>query len=135
MAYDPWQHLHDLACADLTLEVSLHALPDGYLGYYHRPSNTIHLDNRLTPVEARCTLAHELVHYERHDDPRVWRRAGLTEDLVEEIVSNLAAIRLITTRALRAAVAKTDDEREQARRLHVDLGTLQARKATKGPVR
>lgn len=133
-AYDPWEHFSELAYRDRTLGLVMIPLPAGLMGLYEisvgmaRRPNTIVLDSRLTVAEARCTLAHEIVHYERQDDPRAWRQAGLHEDLIETLVQNIAACRLISLRSLRAAMRATEDEQEQARRLRVDLLTLQGRK-------
>jgi Zn-dependent peptidase ImmA (M78 family) len=45
---------------DVTVETI--RLPDDYLGVYLPDQKRIYLDSRLTPVEERCVLAHELGH-------------------------------------------------------------------------
>ncbi|WP_427870584.1 ImmA/IrrE family metallo-endopeptidase [Leucobacter luti] len=54
--------------ADLGVAVRSATITPGLLGFYDRPTKSIYLSRRLTQVEARCTLAHELGHaYYDHD--------------------------------------------------------------------
>lgn len=41
------------------------ATPDNRWGYYDHKNRTVHLAERLAPLQARSTLAHELAHAER----------------------------------------------------------------------
>lgn len=68
----------------LGVHVTWQELPDGYCGVYDWTHNRIVLHDGLTPVQARCTLCHELEHV-RHgdrsctgkDEARARRRAAL----------------------------------------------------------
>lgn len=42
-------------------------LPGGLCGLYYEPLRLIVLDPRLTDLQRRCTLTHELVHAQYHD--------------------------------------------------------------------
>lgn len=53
--------------ARLSVHVTWQELPCGICGVYDWPHNRIVLHDGLTPVQARCTLCHELEHV-RHDD-------------------------------------------------------------------
>lgn len=115
----PWQVLADL--------------PDVVVGWQHLPSGAgwwvpeervILLDKRLTRVEARCTLAHELIHvldgHEACHDPRGDRRQ-------ERDADDAAARWLIDVRALSDAVLWSRHPSELAFELNVDLRTLKVR--------
>ncbi len=47
--------------------VAEHPLPHGYEGVYAPSLNLIILDTRLTEVQRRCVLAHEISHARHHD--------------------------------------------------------------------
>lgn len=51
------------------LEVVLSDLGEGLCGYYDHASETVHINERLSATERRCTLVHELIHWERGDEP------------------------------------------------------------------
>lgn len=53
--------------AYLGVHVTWQELPDGICGVYDWPHDRIVLHEWLTPVQARCTLCHELEHV-RHGD-------------------------------------------------------------------
>lgn len=52
---------------DVTL--SVRRLPDGEMGAWVPSANTILIDDRLSQVERRCTVMHELIHRLRQDVP------------------------------------------------------------------
>lgn len=62
MRYSPWDHLE--AMPDVTF--GIHPLPAGD-GWWLPEQRAIVLDPRLSQVERRTVLAHELVHAERND--------------------------------------------------------------------
>lgn len=129
MGYSPWDDLGDRPhiCVDThTLELSQGQgwwLPD-VLG--------IVLDRRLTRVERRCALAHELRHVDHHDvqvagigpdGPRIARRQETRAD-------REAARRLIDVHRLAAAVAAhPDDAQTVADELDVTTDVLHCRLA------
>lgn len=51
------------------LEVVLSDLGEDLCGYYDHATETVHINSRLSLMERRCTLVHELIHWERGDDP------------------------------------------------------------------
>ena len=94
------------------------------MGCYDASTDTIWLDDRLTGPEHRCTLAHELVHAERQDQPLGNPDLSAKREVV---VHREAARRLISVDQLADAVAWAAEARELADCLDVDLPTLQAR--------
>ena len=48
--------------AQLGVAVHIAHLPEPYRGYYHHAENVVVIDFKLTPVERRDVLAHELGH-------------------------------------------------------------------------
>src|SRR6218665_3225578 len=62
----------------LGIPVDITPLPDGILGYYLHADRRIELTTRLTPIEERCVLAHELGHAHfghTYDSDRAERQA------------------------------------------------------------
>lgn len=113
----PWRRLRLLV--DWTLRWA--HLPGGVLGVTDWTHRTITLDVRLSQVERRCTIAHELEHVERGPFP-AWDVAR------EEAAVDVAAARhLIPLESLVSAVAWSQDPHEVAEELWVDVPTLEAR--------
>lgn len=108
MAYDPWADLHErphICCDWHSVE-----LPAG-AGWWLPDVLGIVLDRRLTQVERRCTLAHELRHVDNGDEqiahigpdgPRLARRQETRAD-------RQAARLLIDLRALADALCAHPD--------------------------
>lgn len=121
--YHPWRHLARLA--HITVRWTRDdAELDGALGWYYVDANEIVMDDRQTQAERRSTLAHELVHAERRDEPC----GSLILDARQELlVSKMAARRLIPIRALGEALAWSADQDEVADELWVDVSTLKTR--------
>lgn len=105
-------------------------LPDDLMGLWDPQSRTIWLDDRLTANERRCTLEHERVHAERGDGPcaTAWHQAKQ-----ELSVDREAARRLIDLEDLVDAILRSQDERELAELLHVDVDTCLTRLANLTP--
>lgn len=120
--YDPWRH-----AAGMNIRIIQRPLPIGLLGYWHAPSRTIVLDNRLNQAERRSTLAHEIVHVERGDDGQC--ASDWHESKQEQQVHQIASRRLIATEDLALAMLIHEHETDIADELWVDLGTLRARLA------
>ncbi len=101
MRENPWRTLR--ARPDLILEWRV--LPDGMRGMWE-PSRIV-LDPRLSRVERRCTLMHELVH----DDRRIgWPFAtAATMETEERIVREETAQRLVPGGELLALVRRLGD--------------------------
>lgn len=104
---------------DWTLEWAY--LPGDVVGVTDWAHRTVTLDVRLTQVERRCTIAHELEHIARGPAP-AW-------DVVrEELAVDAAVARcLIPLGRLATAVAWSLDPHEIAEELWVDVPTLEAR--------
>ena len=121
--YHPWRHLSRLAHITVRWTRDEDEL-DGALGWFYVDRNEIVMDARQTQVQRRSTLAHELVHAERRDEPC----GSLVLDLRQEsVVSKLAARRLIPVKALGEALAWSRDIDEVADELWVDVDTLRTR--------
>jgi Zn-dependent peptidase ImmA (M78 family) len=99
-------------------------LDDDLLGGWDPVTRTIWLDARLTPIERRCTLAHELVHAERADGACA---SDWHDRKRERQVSVEAAYRLVSLTALADALRWCIDEHELAEELHVDFDTIRVR--------
>jgi len=121
LRYDPWRHLAE---SFPYVRVELGKLRPGRMGEW-RSTDVIVLAYYLYPDEARCTLAHELVHVERGPSPKDPELAAAEEKVVDEI----AARRLITLTELRA-VMQMGRSYQMGAALHVDVGTLLTRMET-----
>lgn len=127
MGYNPWADLGSrphICCDSHSVE-----LPTGK-GWWLPDVMGIVLDRRLTRVERRCALAHELQHVD-HDDvqvfavgpdgPRMARRQ-------ERRADREAARRLVEVQALAAALrAHPDDPSAVAEELDVTVDVLRCR--------
>lgn len=93
-------------------------------GRYYRRHRVALLRRGLTSAEWSCTVVHEGIHAERDDGPCVtpWHEAKQ-----ERAVEDEAARRLITLDALIDALMWTNDDRELAEELDVDLPTMRTR--------
>jgi Zn-dependent peptidase ImmA (M78 family) len=125
--YDPWADLRarpHICCDWHSVE-----LPKGH-GWWLPDVLGIVLDRRLTSVQRRCTLAHELRHADHHDEqiallgpdgPRLARR--------QEIRANREAAQLLVELPDLAAAlrAHPDDPAAVADELHVTPDVLHCR--------
>lgn len=112
MAYDPWGEVPAGWSVDFAV------MPARGMCRWNR--RTILLDIKLSRIEERCTLAHELVHAERGPFPR-WATVR------EEVAVNAeAARRLIPLDALGEALAWSLHPAVAADELDVDPPTLEA---------
>lgn len=129
MGYSPWADLNDRP--HICLDAHSVELPAGQ-GWWLPDVLGIVLDRRLTRVERRCALAHELRHVD-HDDvqvsgigpdgPRIARRQETRAD-------REAARRLIEVEALAVALAAhPDDATAVADELDVTTEVLHCRLA------
>lgn len=124
--YHPWRHLARLAHITLRWTRDDHEL-DGALGWYYVELDEIVMDARQTQAQRRSTLAHELVHAERRDEPC----GSLVLDVrQEQWVSKEAARRLLPDIRVIGEVlawAHTLEEAADDPRLWVDVDTLVVR--------
>ena len=112
MAYDPW--------GEVPAEWSVDFVAMPVRGMCRWDRRKILLDIRLSRVEERCTLAHEIIHAERGPFPR-WLTTR-----EESIVDTKAARRLIPLDALGEALAWSLHPAVAAEELDVDPPTLDA---------
>lgn len=73
-------------------------LPGDLLGCFLPEERTIYLDARLTPIERRSVLAHELGHV-RHGHPRTGRRSAQDVASEERQADRFAAFLLVDPEA------------------------------------
>lgn len=124
--YHPWRALGQLAHISVRWSRDDHEL-DGALGWFYVDRDEILLDARQTQAERRSTLAHELVHVERGDEPC----GSLVLDARQEhVVSKEAARRLLPDIRVIGEVlawAHTLEEAADDPRIWTDLDTLVVR--------
>lgn len=115
--YHPWRELGRLA----EWTIRFVTLPRGVRAECHWAACQILMDRRLTQVERRSALAHELEHVHRGPFPR---HAKAKE---EAAVNAAAARKLVDLHALGEALAWARHESEAADELWIDIPTLRAR--------
>lgn len=119
--WHPWRTLREqyphITVRFTELPGRLHGVTDG---------RTIWLDERLSQVQRRCALTHEMQHLQRGIIP-----ASPAE---ERICDELAARQLIPLRALVDGFCWTRDPGTLATHLWVDRRTLQVRLDTLDPI-
>ena len=118
-AYEPSKH-----ALALGVQVIESASVRGWGDYRN---GVIRVHTTLVQVEARCTLAHEIVHHEHRDDVLGYCGVGWLDTRLERQVHATAARRLIIVPELADALLWSDDVSEIAEQLVVDTRTLYAR--------
>lgn len=121
--YSPWRHLRALPDLDLQWSDDDGLLDGAHAWYYHR-LRAIVMDKRLTQVERRSALVHELGHAIRGDVPCGSDRLDVRQ---EELVDQWAARKLIELPALAEALRWSDRPDEVAEELWVTVDLLEAR--------
>jgi hypothetical protein len=121
--YSPWRHLRSLPQIDLRWTDDDHLLDGAHAWYYHR-LRAIVMDKRLTQVERRSAIAHELGHAIRGDLPC---GSDVLDARQESVVEQWAARKLIELPALADALKWSDDPEEVADALWVTTDLLHAR--------
>lgn len=125
MRYSPWRHLRKLTHLDLLWTDDEKILEDA-AGWYYAELDTIVLDSRLTQVERRSVLCHELAHALRRDEPC----GHPALDAVQELrADQWAARKLIDLHALGEALAWASSLGEAADELWVTRDLLDVRLA------
>ncbi|MFC5120268.1 hypothetical protein ACFPN7_40580 [Amycolatopsis halotolerans] len=117
--YNPYRHAEHLGA-----EVIVSPAVAGWGAYR---GGLIRLNPILNQVEARCTVAHEIVHHERRDDVLGYCGVGWLDTRLERQVHAVAARRLITVAELADAALWSDNAGEIAEQLVVDARTLYVR--------
>lgn len=122
-AFSPWRLLRHLPEVDLHFTDDDELLDGAQAWYYHR-LRAIVMDSRLSQVERRSVLAHELGHVIRGDIP-----CGdeILDARQESVVDQWAARKLITLDALIDALRWSDDPHEVADALWVTADLLEVR--------
>ena len=105
-------------------EVVLGGLEDGLCGYYDHATETVHINRALDMRGRRCTLVHELIHWEQGHEP--------VDDLAvhtarEVNVEREAARRLVSLPALIWAWTTYANPRASSEGLEVDHQVLMSR--------
>jgi Zn-dependent peptidase ImmA (M78 family) len=121
--YSPWRHLRSLPHIDLRFTDDDQLLDGAHAWYYHR-LRAIVMDSRLTQVERRSAIAHELGHVLRGDLPC---GSDLLDARQESVVEQWAARKLIELPALADALKWSDDPDEVAEALWVTKDLLLTR--------
>ncbi|BDD81424.1 hypothetical protein TPB0596_11870 [Tsukamurella pulmonis] len=119
--WHPWRTLREQYPH---VEVRWAQLPDGIDGF--TDGRTIWLDERLSQVQRRCTLTHELWHLRRGIIP--------ADDREERICDDLAARELIPLGRLIDGFRWTRDPGLLAKHLWVDMPTLRVRLDNLDPI-
>ncbi|WP_427130417.1 ImmA/IrrE family metallo-endopeptidase [Pseudarthrobacter sp. S9] len=102
-------------------KVTYRHLPGDRVGEYDLGKNLIILDPRTSKTTQRCTLVHEMIHWERGD---VATGHGWFDARIEHHVEMETARRLISVEELAAAMEWADHPQEVAELLDVDLSVL-----------
>lgn len=122
--YSPWKVLAEMP--DVRVE---YAELNDDLGWWDPDRRAITLAAGQTQAERRCTLAHELEHVRRGDED-VSRVSPVLAARQEIAACVRAARNLIPITTLVAALLWSQDERELAEELHVDVDTVKIRLLT-----
>jgi hypothetical protein len=124
-SFSPWRLLRHLPDVQLHFTDDDELLDGAHAWYYHR-LRAIVMDSRLSQVERRSVLAHELGHVIRGDVP-----CGdeILDARQESVVDQWAARKLISLDALVDALRWSDDPHEVADALWVTVDLLEVRVA------
>ena len=105
---------------DITIGSAL--LPHGKTGFYDEATRTILIDRRLIYCQKRCTLVHELIHWQHADNTRT----GVYGSRVEHRTRRETALKLIDPLEYRTAEAMYEGDAYQiACELDVTLQVIQ----------
>ena len=82
-----------MRCYTDTLDVTISSalLPEGMTGFYDEATRTILIDRRLTYCQKRCTLVHELIHWQYADTTR----SGVYGSRIENRARRETALKLV----------------------------------------
>lgn len=121
--YNPWSHVRRFQDVLVVLEDLEHAD-----AYWEPEERVILIDRRLTQVERRCRLAHELAHLEAGDEHCEHGPDSARLGARQEVRADAAAAcRLVRLDELADALVWALDPGEVAEALHVDARTVRAR--------
>lgn len=123
--YSPWRHLRKLTHINLHWTDDAEDLGDAFAWYYV-DHDVILMDSRLTQVERRSVLCHEIAHVLRRDEPQ---NHHLLDAIQELRADQWAARKLIEIRPLGEALAWSTDLEVAADELWVTPDLLEVRLA------
>lgn len=121
MRYSPWAEV-----TALDVLVVFRVLPSGH-GWWCPEDRVIVLDERLSPIERLCTLAHEVQHV-LADDSGCGQGMEWFDQRQETRADEAAARKLITVQQLADVELFGKTLAEVAERLWVDVPTLDVRR-------
>lgn len=124
--YCPWR---DIGARLPDVVVSLQDIAPARAAWVAGP-RVVFLDKRLSTVEGRCALAHELAHIDLDHKPR---GIAYFDRRQEREADRLAARRLIPIDRLADVLMWTRDEGAVAEALHVDVDTVNCRLSSLHP--
>lgn len=105
-------------------KVVFRQLPGDRVGEFDRDNNMIVIDPRTSKTTQRCTVVHEMIHWERQDTAT---GHGWFDARIEHHVEMETARRLISVDDLAAVMEWADHPQEVAELLDVDLAVLMRR--------
>ena len=107
---------------NLDVHIDSAYLPQGKNGYYNEDERTILIDRRLLYCQKRCTLVHELIHWQHADNTRT----GVYGTRIEHRTRRQTALKLIDPLEYRTAEAMYEGDAYQiACELDVTLQVIQ----------
>lgn len=128
--YSPWRHVRTLAHITIRWTCNDEELEDAY-AWYFVDDDVILMDSRMSQVERRCVLAHEIHHALHHDEP--CHHVAL--DAMQELrADQWASRKLIEIRPLGEALAWASCLDEAAEELWVTRDLLDVRLAHLRPM-
>lgn len=118
MAYGQMRRYAD----SLGITIGSAHLPHGKTGFYDEATRTILIDRRLIYCQKRCTLVHELIHWQHADNTRT----GVYGSRVEHRTRRETALKLVDPLEYRTAEAMYEGDAYQiACELDVTLQVVQ----------
>ncbi|MGL4941432.1 MAG: ImmA/IrrE family metallo-endopeptidase [Bifidobacterium asteroides] len=107
---------------NLDVHIGSAYLPQGKNGYYNEDEHTILIDRRLLYCQKRCTLVHELIHWQHADNTRT----GIYGSRIEHRTRRETALKLIDPLEYRTAETMYEGDAYQiACELDVTLQVIQ----------
>lgn len=106
----------------LNVTISSALLPEGMTGFYDEATRTILIDRQLIYCQKRCTLVHELIHWQHADTTR----AGVYGSRLENRTRRETALKLVNPLEYQTAEAMYEGDPYQiACELDVTLQIIQ----------
>ena len=93
----------------LNVTISSALLPEGMTGFYDEATRTILIDRQLIYCQKRCTLVHELIHWQHADTTR----AGVYGSRLENRTRRETALKLVNPLQYQTAEAMYEGDSYQ----------------------